>query len=364
MERYTKVEIPIGSPEKTLKLCKKIIAKDTALGAGSPLASVVDMVTFGTRYTTAQGLQDSAEQNREDSEALHNQLAEACGIEMGQAKRNKDTLYWYVVQIRDILLIKNRGVEQNLEQWGFTVTTSQTGARKNVRVEMPDKNPETMVELAEAVVAEHTALGAGSPLTTTIDMTAFETKVTDTRTLLDNWQTARADMQAFHGQALDLLGYADGQTSTTPDTLYFDIIAIRDRLLQVNMGVEQNLEQWGFSVVTHAHSTGKKPGTKTVVREGDVSSGETGSLDGALIQTTDATMVTIEVSPNPLRLSSNNTEAAPSGPVFWDAPAGTTVKTISKFLALIGASEINHYIKIQNLNAVLGHFKITFSEVE
>ena len=105
-------------------------------------------------------------------------------------------------------------------------------------------------------------------------------------------------------------------------------------------------------------------GLKTVVREGDVSPGQTGSFDGGLIQATDATMVTIEVSPNPLRLSSNNTEAAPSGPVFWDAPAGTTVKTISEFLALIGASEINHYIKIQNLNAVLGHFKITFSEVE
>ena len=104
-------------------------------------------------------------------------------------------------------------------------------------------------------------------------------------------------------------------------------------------------------------------GNNTVVRQGDISPGDTGSFDGSLIQTTESSTVTVEIGPNPLRLSANDTQAAPAGPVVWDVPAGTVTKTAEEFAALVGASEINHFIKIQNTGAVLSHFKITFNNL-
>ena len=45
--KTVRVKMPYNRPDKTLKLCDKIIEKDTLLGAASPLTGLLDMVVFG-----------------------------------------------------------------------------------------------------------------------------------------------------------------------------------------------------------------------------------------------------------------------------------------------------------------------------
>ncbi len=58
-----------------------------------------------------------------------------------------------------------------------------------------------------------------------------------------------ARAEALNGEAANLIGVAKGQTSKTPGTLYFQLCKIRDLLLPLNRGIENNLELWGFKVV-------------------------------------------------------------------------------------------------------------------
>ena len=368
MVRFIKVVLPIDKPEATLKLCKKASDKHIALGAGSPLNGFLDMVDFEAKRASAATLQTNGDTSSDDSQALYGQAKKLCGITQGQNKQTEGTLYWYVLQIRDVLLIKNRMEEENLSQWGFNVVVSQTGGRRNVRVDIPDKTPEPLATLAAAINAKHVALGVASPLNGTgLDMTAFGTKADAAVLLVQNWEDARADMQAFHGQARTLLGYSEGQTSETEGTLYYDLITIRDRLLQVNQDEEENLSQWGFEVVVTGHSTGGGGGSggggglTTVVVDANASVGINEVAIPAFTPTPSSTMQ-FEAD-SELLVSAAPAPGPVLGPNVWHAFPPMQNKTWEAYAALIGLSITNTFVKIQNNNAGTVHFKITFNNV-
>lgn len=125
---------------------------------------------------------------------------------------------------------------------------------------------------------------------------------------------------------------------------------------------KQKRHDWALSTILN-QIRGGSGGTKKVVREGDVNPGVTASFDTAVIQVNENTVVKVEVN-NGARISSNMSEAAPGGPIFWDVVAGMYEKSVDEFMALTGASEVNHYIKIQNPGPWFLHFKITFDDVE
>lgn len=232
-----------------MKLAKIVSEKHTALGAGSPLTGFVDMAAFEAHRASAELLQKEGDEADGIAQSKYNQAANLCGIAEGQNKQNENTVYWLTLQSRDVLRLKHRGIEESLEEYGFNVVISQTGARKNVRIDIPNDNPALLLALAADIIARHTTLGAGSPLTGNVDMTLFAGTVTSATTLLGEWETQRSLAQSKHNQALNIIGYGAGQTSQTVGTLYYDLNTVRDRLLQVNSGIEEALSEWGFEVV-------------------------------------------------------------------------------------------------------------------
>jgi hypothetical protein len=60
-------------------------------------------------------------------------------------------------------------------------------------------------------------------------------------------------------QAINILGYGEGQTSLTEGTVYFFNCSIRDFLLNKFEGTEEQLSEWGFDVVISSARVGKKP---------------------------------------------------------------------------------------------------------
>ncbi|MES2620800.1 MAG: hypothetical protein V4615_08105 [Bacteroidota bacterium] len=359
MAKFVRVDIPVDKPDASIKAAKKAFKKHTNLGANSPMTGWVDMALFNNRTLEIETLRTTAEEKSDEAQAVYDQAKTLCGINKGQGKQTKGTMYWFVLQIRDVLKNKNRGVEENLQMWGFNVVTSQTGARKNIRIDIPDDKPENLLELGEDIAERHTTLGLASPLIDNVDMAVFEPMVTDARALVDNWDTLKGESQSIHNQAMVKMGYAAGQNSQTPNTMYFDFMSIRDRLLQNYMGTEEMLSEWGFNVVISEHSVGKKKGSSNpTVREGDLTSpGITNVIiTGLLIAA--ATGLFLEAAGSGIRFYFTNVPGMPPGPstMFIDVPPGQWVQVNA---GQIGFSGVNIYLTAQNVGMTPGHYIIT-----
>jgi hypothetical protein len=294
MVKAIRVIIPQNKIEKTLKLCNRIVAKNTADGAASVLNDVIDMVTFAGNVGIANTKRNDAAVKEASAQKKYEKATNNCGLGKGQHKDVKFTVVWYVRQIRDLLLIVHDGNEEALSEYGFNVVITTTGARKNIRVDIPNK-AEDMVELGEAIVAQHTLLAGASPLTAAlVDMAAFETLVTDTGTLLSEWEILRGEVESLNNQSAVLVGYAEGQTSTTPGTLYHEITKIRTRLLQKFTGEEKSLEEFGFDVQITEHSPGRKKGSSSLSIKGKVTDSDTGNpIANALVHLVEPDIFTL-----------------------------------------------------------------------
>ncbi|MES2622048.1 MAG: carboxypeptidase-like regulatory domain-containing protein [Bacteroidota bacterium] len=260
MSKYVKVILPIDQPEDSLKLSDLIIKKDTAEGAGSSLAGVIDMADFTAKVTLAKNKRDSATVKERDAQTKFSHIRINAGVSENQNEDIKDVLLWYIRQVRDLLLVIYNGSEEDLTPFGYNVVITTSGGRKHVRVDIPEQ-PEEIVELAEDIVAHDAFLAAASPLTPAlVDMAAFGTLTGDTRTLLNEWTELRGEIQALHMEALNIIGYGVGQKITTVGTLYNYFGNIRNRLLQKFKGDEENVSNWGFKVLV---KSGKKKGAST-----------------------------------------------------------------------------------------------------
>ena len=278
MAKYVRVDIPVDKPEDTLKLCDKIIVKDTLDGAASSLTGVIYMTAFGTKVTDAKAKRAEAETKEAEALDKYQKAEIKAGLAIGQNKDTPETINWYVRQVKDLLLVIHKGNEEAMNAYGFEVIITQTGARKNIRITLPDK-PEDMIELGGEIVAQHTLLGAGSPLTAAlVDMIAFGTLVTDANTLLGEWSVLRGNIQALNSEALNIIGYGAGQTSSTAGTLYNILGSIRIRLLQKFQGNEEALNNWGFTVKTTQSTTGRKKDTQKISLQGKVTDKATGDV--------------------------------------------------------------------------------------
>jgi hypothetical protein len=262
MRKNVRVFVPLRMPEKTIKLCDRIVKRNTALGAASPLISIFPIPVFAGRLSTIKSFREEASMRSDLAESQYDLVQKACGIGKGQNRQVEDTVYWYVLKVRGVLLPKNRGSEEELQNWGFNVVITATGGRRNVRVDIPRDNPEKLLELAGAIISKDTDLGVASPLVGQVDVAGLTVLVTDTYTLFEDWEENVAQAQSLNNQALVLLGYAEGQNSLTPNTMYYDICTVRDFLLNHYMGAEEQLTPWGYEVVITTTATGVKKGTK------------------------------------------------------------------------------------------------------
>lgn len=359
--KFIRVNMPVGSPDGTLKLSKKTSDKHTALGVGSPLTGFVDMTVFETNRASALALQEAGDAAGNTAQSKHNQCAKLCGIAEGQNKQTENTIYWFTLQSRDVLLLKHKGTEEDLEEYGFNVVISQTGARKNVRVDIPDDNPANLLALAQAIIDKHTALGVGSPLTGNVDMTLFGSTTASATTLLGDWDTQRNLAQSKHNQALNIIGYGEGQTSQTAGTLYYDLLTTRDRLLQFYSGAEEQLQEWGFDVVISSARPGKtKGGTVIFFTEGDVLPGAVANIPINDIPGDEIDAVTFEATGSPLRFYAAAGATDQPGGDFLEVQADTKeTLTVQQIDEQLGFNDTNTLLNVKNQSPLPGHYKVS-----
>jgi hypothetical protein len=74
--------------------------------------------------------------------------------------------------------------------------------------------------------------------------------------------------------------------------------------------------------------------------------------------------VKVEVSGNDLQFSAAPAAGPTMGPVIWTVPVGTVTKTLDEFIALVGVTDVNQFLKVRNLGPSVGHYKITFTHIE
>jgi hypothetical protein len=118
-----KVDIFVGKPDDTTKLSDAVIVKhetDVA-GTGSVLTQLGIMDDMKVKNTSIKEKRLQAAALHRQAEALNQQADIMLGIEQGQTSFTEGTLYNYLTQVRDLLLVLNKGKEEQLGYWGFNV---------------------------------------------------------------------------------------------------------------------------------------------------------------------------------------------------------------------------------------------------
>lgn len=131
-----------------------------------------------------------------------------------------------------------------------------------VKVEIPRDSPDDLLKLSSEVEQNHLKLGEASPLNG-LDMKTFTAKLKSAEENRKEAKRLHAKAELLNEQALLDLGIAKSQNSKTPDTLYNTLTRVRDILLGVNRGREENLNEWGYKVVNSVVRTKKVTKEKT-----------------------------------------------------------------------------------------------------
>ena len=133
--------------------------------------------------------------------------------------------------------------------------------RKTVRVDIPIRNPTKYTTLLERVWQKHDELGASSPLLNSpgVNMAAFEAAKIEALALREEALQLYEKAQSLMEQSRVLLGTNAGQTIYTEGTLYYMLSLIKGSLMNIHMGHEESLSEWGFNVVIRKSNVGRKP---------------------------------------------------------------------------------------------------------
>ena len=119
-----------------------------------------------------------------------------------------------------------------------------------MRINIPS-NPDDLITLAKAILAQHTKLGATSPLNGINGIAGFGTQTATADT--NNQQAGLLYEQAK--SATEARDNALGSDVTTPGYVRYFVAAARDVLAGQNKGSEHKLGDWGFQVIASAAVT-------------------------------------------------------------------------------------------------------------
>jgi hypothetical protein len=127
-------------------------------------------------------------------------------------------------------------------------------AKTNIKVPIPIGKPKEMSHLLDRIVLKNTSMEPDT-IITNVDMAVFTQRVTDMLKLRLESADLKAQSENKMEQANNMMGTGHGQNIRSTGTLYNDTMKIRDLLLAVYSGNEEQLSEWGFSVVVHESST-------------------------------------------------------------------------------------------------------------
>lgn len=127
-----------------------------------------------------------------------------------------------------------------------------------MRINIPG-NPDDLIALAKAILAQHTKLGAASPLNGINGIAGFGALVT----AADNSNQQASTLYEQAKTATEARDNALGSDLTTPGYVRYFVAAARDVLAGQNKGSEHKLGDWGFDVIAAAAATPAAKAAKT-----------------------------------------------------------------------------------------------------
>jgi hypothetical protein len=136
-KKTVRVTIPTDQPEKMSDLVTHLWNTHVNMGASSPLHNnpFINMTRFEQLMNEAVGKRQEAEKLYAQYKTLMAESRIAFGINKGQTLSTTGTLYHFLNNIKQFLLVRSRGNEEELNIWGFDVRvgTSSVGAKKKKR---------------------------------------------------------------------------------------------------------------------------------------------------------------------------------------------------------------------------------------
>lgn len=128
MPRKTiRIKVNIHKPDALLRMMKKMSAKNTEMGAKSPMKdkTIVDFTDYNKKLEQAIKLRNEAELLRAQSETKMQQARLLIGIEKSQNVNTSGTLLNMLQHAKQYLLVLYKGHEEMLGEWGFDVVVGQ-----------------------------------------------------------------------------------------------------------------------------------------------------------------------------------------------------------------------------------------------
>jgi hypothetical protein len=125
--------VPNSSPDDLVTLVDAILAqhdKLEAAKAGSSPLPAAEVTKLRELFTQAKPARAKAKEYERQAQALFEQSTKLLGMASGQNSRTEGTVLTQTVKMRDLLLALNRGQENALEPWGFTVVMGSAAAPK------------------------------------------------------------------------------------------------------------------------------------------------------------------------------------------------------------------------------------------
>jgi len=274
-KRTVRVTIPIGSPSEMSNLTDDILERHNDLGPGSPLNDPeLDMAGLAVQNATHKTKRSEGNTLHGQAEPLIQAADTALGVEEGQTIDTVGTVYNLTGRIRDRLLYFYPGEEEEATTFGFNVLVNEERGKRTVSMEIPIQSPKAMLELGDKILVRNAELGGGSPLNIPeLDMATFASKH-------DLHKAKRKEGNKKHGlaevaiqKADRALGTEEGQSKDSVGTVYNIVTRVRDKLLFVHPGEEEELTTYGFNVVVSITSLPGEGEPET--HEGSVAAGAT-----------------------------------------------------------------------------------------
>ncbi len=119
MARKTvRVDVPRRSPDEMLVLINTINLKNVALGQSTPL-DAEDSAALVDIYNKALAERQQAKTLEAQAQAHNQNARQFLGMNKEQSVHSPGTGLFHVTQVRDTLLKKFKGKEEQLGEWGF-----------------------------------------------------------------------------------------------------------------------------------------------------------------------------------------------------------------------------------------------------
>jgi co-chaperonin GroES (HSP10) len=245
--RNFSVIIP-DNPDRLLALATTILQKHEQDGAASRLSTTFTQ-PLQALLATARIENDRRNELDRQKEKQNEARNLILGLHHSQNAFTPGTVLYYVAAARDLLLGEYRGSERVLGDWGFTVDSPKNAVRVVIR-----RSADALIVLAKNVLRKHQQDGANS-LLLPLDLSTLELRLVEAEEKLQAGRALNRDKEKATQARNIVLGIDKGQTSKTPNTVKYLVKSIRDVLLGIYRGREQELGAWGFEVNAHTATT-------------------------------------------------------------------------------------------------------------